>query len=380
VKVTIKKKMMKEVLSRLQGMAGRKTDIPETRNVLIRAAGDGVTISGTDLQTGYIGRHPAEVEESGAVSVSSSKLFEIVREFPGDNIRMEKKDPYLLIDGENVSFSLLGLDPDNYPEPPFTTKAEEMINITESRLREMIEKTNIIMPKPDDYRAHIVGTNIRLSGDEDVMMFRMESTDSNRLNIVETAVSGGKSIKMPSAKPKEEGVLVPKKALYEMSRFLGGDGEVVRVGFFANFIVFEKGEERFYTRVLEGNFPNVSGLLEKREGETVVVAERSGFLAMMKRVSILASESGFAVLFHAKEGRISAHVSNPEMGESREDMEAEVTGEEMQTYFNPKYIIDALGVMGSEKACFCLAGANSAGIWHDDDDPGFTGLVMPVSG
>ena len=62
MKFIIQKKEITDVLSSLQGLAGRKTSLAITENVLIKASDDAVIISATDLETGFEGVYPAEVE------------------------------------------------------------------------------------------------------------------------------------------------------------------------------------------------------------------------------------------------------------------------------------------------------------------------------
>ena len=74
MKFIIKKNEINEVLSRLQGLAGRKTSLAITENVLIKAVGDSIVLSATDLETGFEGVYPANVESEGVVAVNARKL------------------------------------------------------------------------------------------------------------------------------------------------------------------------------------------------------------------------------------------------------------------------------------------------------------------
>ena len=86
MKFIINKSQMVTVLSKVQGLAGRRSNLSITENILIRSEPDGVHLTATDLETGFEGFYPASIEKEGAVAVSAKKLYEILREFPSEEI------------------------------------------------------------------------------------------------------------------------------------------------------------------------------------------------------------------------------------------------------------------------------------------------------
>ena len=62
MKFAIQKVDIVDVLSKVQGLAGRKSNLASTANVLIRAGEAEISIAATDLETGFEGFYPAKVE------------------------------------------------------------------------------------------------------------------------------------------------------------------------------------------------------------------------------------------------------------------------------------------------------------------------------
>ena len=62
MKVTIKKSDLLPVLSKVQGLTGRRTNLAITTNVLVKTVKDGFSVSATDLETGFEGFYEAKVE------------------------------------------------------------------------------------------------------------------------------------------------------------------------------------------------------------------------------------------------------------------------------------------------------------------------------
>ena len=81
MKATINKNDILPVLAKIQGLAGRKTNLAITTNVLIQAAESGISITATDLETGFEGFYSAEVTSSGSLAINARKFFEIVRDY-----------------------------------------------------------------------------------------------------------------------------------------------------------------------------------------------------------------------------------------------------------------------------------------------------------
>ncbi len=55
MKVTIKKSDLLPVLSKVQGLTGRRTNLAITTNILLKTDKKGLSISATDLETGFEG-------------------------------------------------------------------------------------------------------------------------------------------------------------------------------------------------------------------------------------------------------------------------------------------------------------------------------------
>ena len=86
MKATIKKGDLLPVLSKVQGLTGRRTNLAITTKVLLKTAKNGLVISATDLETGFEGFYPAKIDTQGVIAINARKLYEIVRDFPSEDI------------------------------------------------------------------------------------------------------------------------------------------------------------------------------------------------------------------------------------------------------------------------------------------------------
>ena len=90
MKVTVKKADLLPVLSKVQGLTGRRTNLAITTNVLVKTANKGLSISATDLETGFEGFYEAQVESEGIIAINARKFYEIVRDFPSEDIFLKE--------------------------------------------------------------------------------------------------------------------------------------------------------------------------------------------------------------------------------------------------------------------------------------------------
>ena len=118
--------------------------------------------------------------------------------------------------------------------------------------------------------------------------------------------------------PPGGGVMIPKKGLVEVAKFLDDEGSV-KIGFKENNFIVQKDSETLIILLLEGDFPEYEDIIVKKGGHSVVF-ERQLFLMMLKRMSILSSEDYKGVIFNFEKNQLVITSTNPDIGESKEDM------------------------------------------------------------
>ncbi|MCK4429861.1 MAG: hypothetical protein KAW19_01030 [Candidatus Aminicenantes bacterium] len=79
MKFSIKKDVILRELQLLQGIVEKRNTMPILANILINVSEDDIELIGTDLEVGIRTHFPAMIEETGAITISGKKVFEIVR-------------------------------------------------------------------------------------------------------------------------------------------------------------------------------------------------------------------------------------------------------------------------------------------------------------
>jgi DNA polymerase-3 subunit beta len=99
---------------------------------------------------------------------------------------------------------------------------------------------------------------------------------------------------------------------------------------------------------------------------------------MLKRMSILASENYRGVVFNFKKDQIIINSTNPDIGESKEDMDIEYNGNTVVAAFNPKYFIDTINVINEENIIISLYNEEKPCFIEGENDKNFLSVIMPM--
>ncbi len=370
MKFSIGKNDFREVLSKVQGLTGRKTNLAITETVLITAHDDSVTIVATDLETGFEGSYPASVEAEGAIAISAKKLYEIIREFPAEAIQIhEVENRWIEIRNENVEYHIVGMNPEEFQHLPQISDVT-FYEVDAAALKRMIERTSIIAGASDDKRPHIIGVYFEGVEGEADRRLRLVSTDGSRLAKAEWVFP-------PEAEgPTGEGILIPKKGMQEVARFMGSGG-TVRFGFQENHFIVRKGSETITIRLLEGDFPRYGDIIDREEGVPIHM-DRQLFMMMLRRMSILVTEQYKGVIFEFGENNLTITATNPDIGESKEEMEIDYEADPIEMAFNPKFFIDTLTVIEDEQVILNILDGRRPCIVRGESDETYLSAIMPM--
>lgn len=371
MKFTIKKADIQDVLAKVQGLAGRKTNLAITTNVLIRSEGSDIGITATDLETGFDGHYPAHVEASGSIAINAKKLFEIIKEFPTDEISLhETENQWIEISNQNVEFHIMGMNPDEFPDNPAVDDAE-LFEVDSGAFGKMIDKTIFVTGAGDDRRAHITGALMEVLHAENPPLFRLVATDGSRLTKVDYPFEEGTQL------PQIETAIIPKKGLSEIAKFLEPGGNV-QLGIKNNNFIVKKSNEIIIVRLLEGEFPQYQDIIVKPDTAHDIPIPKIDFLKTLRRMSILSSENYKGVIFKFDTDRLEIRANNPELGESKEDLPIEFSGEMIEGAFNPRYFIETLGVIDNDKVIIHVVDGERPCLLKGAEDQSFLSVIMPM--
>ncbi|OGR31247.1 MAG: DNA polymerase III subunit beta [Desulfobacula sp. RIFOXYB2_FULL_45_6] len=336
MKISFNKKEIVDVLSKIQGITGRKTSLTITSDILIKAVGSSITITANDMETAFYGTYGAEVDREGILSINSKKFYEILREYPDDEILVnEVENRWVEIGRGDSIYHIVSSDHENFPETPVIEDVE-FIEIKSKDLKKMVEMSSVIGYSGDEKRIYVIGSLIEKIINDGSERLRIVSTDSKRLHCYDAEFKG--TLNLP-----EESIIVPKKGLSELNKFIDGNKESFNVGIKDNHFIFQDENESVMIKLLEGEYPDYKPVINYQDMIPVEV-DRMMFSTLMKRISILTSDDYKSVILNFKSNELMVTITNPEIGESKERIMIPFSADEIKSAFNPRYFMDALGL------------------------------------
>ena len=373
--LVIERASLLSALSLVQGIVERRTTVPILGHVLLEPEGGGLKLSATDLEVGIRTEVPCKSGKDKSITLNARKLFEIVREAEGDEVKLESLDgDWVELKCGRAKFKMMGLDPRSFPAMPSQStgkgegaaakkSAKAELNMTASELKVMIDKT-IFAVSPDEARYNLSGVLVESAGSNKV---RMVATDGHRLAMIERDAAGFKI---------DSGVIIPRKGLQELRKLLEqADGEV-KLSIDGQLAYLKSGATEVSMRLVEGEFPDYRGVLPKSSRHQIAVG-RDALFAAIKRASIFSNERYHGIKFALSAGTLTVSSTSPEMGEANEEIEVSFKGEEFAIGFNGNYLRDALGVISGEVE-LGLSDDASPGVIRTPADSTFTYVVMPM--
>lgn len=362
MKFSTTKNILLKGIQSIQSAINIKSGMPILSNILIEAVDDSIVLTATDLEIGIITKLPITPAITGSVTAPAKKFFDIIKELPeGEDISIVvKKNNLLSIECEKNVFKIMGLPKDEFPQLP-EFKDKDFVVLEQGKLKTMLNMTSFAISS-DEARYVLNGVLFVFRPN----YIRLVATDGRRLAMIEN--------KVQLAKTLEKKLIVPTKAVNELSRILGEDGDV-KISFGDNQVFFDMGSTRVVSRLIEGDFPNYEQVIPKEAKDKLVVS-REKFLSAVKRVALFTNPDSMAVKIDVGRDKMVLSKSAPYLGEARVECDADYKAKDLSIGFNPDYMIDVLKNIGQETVSLELVDPEKPGVLRIGDE--YTYVVLPM--
>ena len=353
-------------LQKAHTVIDRKTPIAVLNNLLFAVRSGVLWISATDLEVGIRLQLAVEMDTEGEVTLGAKHVLDIVKEFPDKKIRFNlKENSWVEITCGKSKFNLVGMATDQYPKlPNFEEKAYAPAR--SHVLKNMIDRTQFAS-SADSARYHLHGVYLEsLEGP----MIRMVATDGHRLSFVDDDV-------FTVENPFKLGIIIPKKGLSELRRFIDRDVETVGLCVERDYIFVQVSDAHLFIKLIEGDYPDYRPVLPKALDNAFQVNSLD-FISAVKRVSLLSNEKSSGIKFVLNSNCLTIYSSNPDMGEAFEELDVQYGGQDLEIGFNSKYLLDDLHVVKSETLDFKIRDRLSPGLIQETGYDQHSYILMPM--
>jgi len=365
VKFSTTKDVLLKGVQTVQTAINAKSSLPILSNILIDVVNDSIVLTTTDLDIGINTTIPVKPAVQGAITLPAKKFFDIIKELPEkEEITITvKKNNLVHIECAKNIFKIMGLPKEEFPQLP-TFKDKDFVMLEQKKLKRMLATTSFAISR-DETRYILNGILFVVKPDH----IRFVATDGRRLAMVEE--------KMQLPKTLERKVIIPAKAVSELTKTLQDEGDV-KIFFGDNQVFFDMAQVRLISRLIEGEFPNYEQVIPKEIKDKIIVS-REKFLSAVRRVALFTNADSMAIKIDMGKDKMVFSKNSPYLGEARVELDADYKGKDFSVGFNPDYLTDVLKSVERENVDFEISDPEKPGVLRIGNEYVYVVLPMQIT-
>lgn len=375
MKLTILKDPLSESIQHVSKAISSRTTIPILSGIKIDATPKGVMLTASDTDISIQSFIPLENDgienvqlvQTGSVVLPAKFFMEMVRKLPSEQIEIEAGENHqTIIRSGTAEFQLVGFDPEEYPLLPQVDE-EKVISMSSDLLKAMIKQTSFAVSTSETTPIltgvlwSLTENNLKLIGcDRHRLASRESQIDTPPDQVIKSVVISGKT-------------------LSELNKILPDHNSLIDIVFTETLVLFKLSNVLFYTRVLEGVYPDTSKLIPQ-QFQTEMVIKSKSLMDAIDRAYLLTRENkaNIVKLVMNDDQTIEISSSSSDLGKVKEVLPVSShSGNLLQISFNSKFMLDALKVIDSEFVHIGFTGPMNPIVIQPEDGTRILQLILP---
>lgn len=342
MKFSIKRTAFLSYLSDILRAIPSKTAIPILTGVKLVLSREGLLLTGSNADISIETFLSADdenldlqIDETGSIVLTARFFNDVVKKLPADTFTFASDEQLQTkLTSGAAEFTLIGQSAADYPRLPEVEDNGEL-QLSAQQLRDLINQT-VLAVSNQESRPILTGVHFLINANGLLAV----ATDSHRLAQLKldlTNITGNYNL------------VIPGKSLIELGRMLADLDADIQIKISDNQVLFNLGQTKFYSRLLEGNYPDTSRLIPT-ESTTTLAILGPDLAAAVERASLLSHVSHNNVVrlvLNPAEKKVILSSTSPDVGNVEEALKFDqLDGEELDISFNPDYLKEALRVLG----------------------------------
>lgn len=373
MKVTLNRSIFMQELQTVQRAIPGKATMPILTGVKMELTPKGMYLTGSDADVSietFLSKDNEKaqmnIEQTGAIVLQARFFGEIIRRLPENEVTIEVLEAnQVSITSGKANFIVNGLSASEYPQLP-EVDSRTPLRLSVPLFNQLINETVFAVSQQEN-RPILTGVHFILENDELLAV----ATDSHRLS--------QRMIPLES-QGQQFDIVIPGKSLVELSRALSENEEFVEIAMMDNQVLFTTSTMKFYSRLLEGNYPDTRRLIPT-SFETSIEFNVPQFLQAVERASLLSNEGRYNIVrLSISNDDVILYGRSPEIGKVEEKLNYEkVEGEPIEISFNPDYMRQALRAFGDTTIVIrFISAVRPFTLEPTEGNGGFIQLITPV--
>jgi len=358
-------------ISAQQQITNKKGTLAILANVLMEVKNNELIFTATDLEISLRQTVPAEVFETGSLTLPSKKLFELARESGSPTLNFKEGEKnWINITAGSSTYKLAGMVTEEFPQFEQYNE-EDLVEIQGEVVCDLIDKTMFSIATEKENMYNLNAALFQQLIEDEKTVFRMVTSDGHRLSIMRRETEGAP---LPNF---DKFILIPRRGIQQIRKF-GEEQDAFQFGVEKKKIVLKSDDSILVIRLMEGEFPDFENILNFISKEDNILINKILFLESLKRINLFTEDIFHAIKFELDNNQLVLTSEHADFGSARDEIAIEYTGEKLSMGFNCRYFMEALQVMEGESIQASISSNESPCLITSEEDEGFLGIIMPM--
>jgi DNA polymerase-3 subunit beta len=369
MKLSLLQENLNLALGNVSRFVSSKSQLPILNNILLSTDQGRLKLSATNLELSINYWIGAKIDQEGSITIPSKEITEFVSYLPSGKLDLSLKENNLLtLTSEKTESNFTTIPALDFPEFP-SINPDTAFEIDLDVLSQTISQI-AFSAALDDSRPVLTAILCQFSNDN----LTLVATDGFRLSFKKIKLINSLNLKTDKAIT----FLIPAKSLIEVTK-LAKNNKKIKIGLTSDEhqVVFVLDDVELVSRLIEGDYPDYQKIIPDSYN-TKVFINRDELLQSVKIASVFAKESANVVRINIKSDNLELSANAPQIGQNKASVDAKIEGENMEIAFNYKFLTDFLNICKSPEILIELNENLTPGFFHDQSDPSFTHIIMPV--
>lgn len=335
------------LINKIQNVVPVKPAVPILANILLEVKEGLLTLTATDLTVGISCQTEVKALKEGRVAVPAKRFSQLVRELTAPQLQITLQDNQMVeIVSGTSKFRLHGASGEQYPQLPDVSEAMNF-KIAQKVFKDLLYRVSFAIAR-DETRFVLTGALMRVANSEVTLL----GTDGKRLARIHAPIE---------IDPAFTGSYVlPLKLIEELLKILGEEGNAA-VFLMQDKIAIESGETKIVSKLLAGEYPDVSRVIPEKS-ETTVTLHREELISLLRQVSLFTADANHSVKFTFSDGDLRLSANTSDIGEGKVNMPVNYHGPQVDIAFNPGFFLDILRHSKEETVTMGISDAFNPGV------------------
>jgi DNA polymerase-3 subunit beta len=369
MKLSINKKLFLQSWGLAERSTSSSSSMSILSSVLVKASPGKVTLQATDIKTSIIcTAYGVTVLEPGEAVFPVKIVSELFKKAPGEEFSLTVSDGRVILKAGKSKYNFSTYPVREFPTLPTSEDAKIFCKISVGELAEVIEEGTLAASSGEEFPLYLSSANFQILNG----ILNIVSTDTRRLALSGAAVT---------ETSESESVLLPMKGIKEVQRILASLNPESSVDILyddAQFY-FKADNVEFTVRRVESHFPAYEKILPKVHTTTVLL-DRGDLISALERVDVIVKDyNRMVILDIAKENKFVMRGRAPDFGNAKEEIFAEISGDDLKIAVNSKFFMEALKVLREPQARLSFNGSSGHLVVRRADGEKFICLIAPIN-